>query len=74
VNFDTLERPDPESHEGMNAYFQTKVANILTGIELSKRSKGKINAYSLHPGGMSRASLTQVLNTYGFIDQLLTQI
>ncbi|KAJ7342475.1 NAD-P-binding protein [Mycena albidolilacea] len=50
VNFDTLERPDPESHEGMNAYFQTKVANILTGIELSKRSKGKINAYSLHPG------------------------
>jgi len=50
VNFSTLERPDPESHEAMNAYFQTKVANILSGIELSKRSKGQINAYSLHPG------------------------
>ncbi|KAJ7845455.1 hypothetical protein B0H13DRAFT_2363643 [Mycena leptocephala] len=28
-----------------NAYFQAKSANILTSIELSKRSKGKINAY-----------------------------
>ncbi|KAF8194327.1 hypothetical protein K438DRAFT_816661 [Mycena galopus ATCC 62051] len=50
LDFSTLERPDPNGFEGMNAYFQTKVANILTGIELSKRSKGKINAYSLHPG------------------------
>ncbi|KAF7365620.1 Short-chain dehydrogenase/reductase family protein [Mycena venus] len=50
VNLTTLERPDPGSHESMDAYFQTKVANILTGIELSKRSKGQINAYSLHPG------------------------
>ncbi|KAJ6468631.1 hypothetical protein C8R47DRAFT_1078223 [Mycena vitilis] len=31
-------------------YFQTKCANILMGIEWSKRSKGQINAYSLHPG------------------------
>ncbi|KAJ7258749.1 hypothetical protein B0H12DRAFT_434928 [Mycena haematopus] len=50
INFRSLEKPDPDSHEAMDAYFQTKVANILTGIELSKRSKGKINAYSLHPG------------------------
>ncbi|KAF7357394.1 Short-chain dehydrogenase/reductase family protein [Mycena sanguinolenta] len=50
INFKTLEKPDPASYEAMNTYFQTKVANILTGIELSKRSRGKINAYSLHPG------------------------
>ncbi|KAJ6455436.1 hypothetical protein C8R45DRAFT_593094 [Mycena sanguinolenta] len=50
IDFGALERPDPDSYEAMDAYFQTKVANILTGIELSKRSKGKINAYSLHPG------------------------
>ncbi|KAJ7478046.1 hypothetical protein B0H11DRAFT_2281216 [Mycena galericulata] len=31
-------------------YFQAKSANILTALELSKRSGGKINAYSLHPG------------------------
>ncbi|KAJ7626596.1 NAD-P-binding protein [Mycena polygramma] len=50
VNFETLEKPDPARHEIMDAYFQTKCANILTAIELSKRSKGQINSYSLHPG------------------------
>ncbi|KAJ7872513.1 hypothetical protein B0H14DRAFT_3860372 [Mycena olivaceomarginata] len=33
-----------------SAYFQAKSANILTAIELSKRSNGKINAYTLNPG------------------------
>ncbi|KAJ6618069.1 hypothetical protein B0H10DRAFT_2031167 [Mycena sp. CBHHK59/15] len=37
-------------YQSMETYFQTKSANILTAIELSKRSKGKINAYSVHPG------------------------
>jgi len=32
------------------AYFQSKSAQILHAVELSKRSGGKINAYSLHPG------------------------
>ncbi|KAJ6584412.1 hypothetical protein B0H19DRAFT_1104940 [Mycena capillaripes] len=50
LNFDTLKRPNPENYEPLDAYFQTKVANVLSGIELSKRSKGQINAYSLHPG------------------------
>ncbi|KAJ6517386.1 hypothetical protein C8R47DRAFT_1063073 [Mycena vitilis] len=40
---------DPAAAEA-SAYFQAKSANILTAIELSKRSKGRINAYSLHPG------------------------
>ncbi|KAJ7624204.1 hypothetical protein DFH06DRAFT_754251 [Mycena polygramma] len=50
VNFDTIGRPDPAGYVPFQAYFQAKSANILTAIELSKRSKGRINAYSLHPG------------------------
>ncbi|KAJ7626601.1 NAD-P-binding protein [Mycena polygramma] len=50
VNFSTLEKPDAESYESLNTYFQTKCTNILMAIELSKRSRGQINAYSLHPG------------------------
>ncbi|KAJ7933090.1 hypothetical protein B0H13DRAFT_2307047 [Mycena leptocephala] len=52
VDFDALTNPDPAKYVSTNAYFQAKSANILTAIELSKRSKGKINAYSLHPGGI----------------------
>ncbi|KAK7001825.1 hypothetical protein R3P38DRAFT_3044727, partial [Favolaschia claudopus] len=50
VNFDTLENPKSEGFDPMNAYCQTKASNVMTAIELSKRSKGQINAYSLHPG------------------------
>ncbi|KAJ6455432.1 NAD-P-binding protein [Mycena sanguinolenta] len=52
VNFETLGRPDPTQYEAMDAYFQSKAANVLSAIELSKRSEGKINAYSLHPGAI----------------------
>jgi NAD(P)-dependent dehydrogenase (short-subunit alcohol dehydrogenase family) len=51
VNFDTIEHPNPENYSSATAYFQAKSANVLTAIELSRRSKGAINAYSLHPGG-----------------------
>ncbi|KAJ6584401.1 hypothetical protein B0H19DRAFT_1058828 [Mycena capillaripes] len=44
-----LGRPDPESYQIMDAYSRTKSTNILTAIEVSKRSKGHINAYSLYP-------------------------
>ncbi|KAF8184101.1 hypothetical protein K438DRAFT_1838271 [Mycena galopus ATCC 62051] len=49
-NFSSLKHPDREAYSGPGAYFQCKSANVLTAIELSKRSKGRINAYSLHPG------------------------
>ncbi|KAJ6568856.1 hypothetical protein B0H19DRAFT_1256560 [Mycena capillaripes] len=52
VDFDALIKPDPAKYVKINAYAQAKSANILTAIELSKRSKGKINAYSLNPGGI----------------------
>jgi NAD(P)-dependent dehydrogenase (short-subunit alcohol dehydrogenase family) len=52
VNFETLGQPDEARYEPMEAYFQAKAANVLCAIELSKRSGGQINAYSLHPGGV----------------------
>ncbi|KAJ7652698.1 hypothetical protein DFH06DRAFT_1134154 [Mycena polygramma] len=58
VDFASLEHPDPAKYSASQAYFQAKSANILTAIELSKRSKGAINAYSLHPGVID-TNLTQ---------------
>ncbi|KAJ6584404.1 hypothetical protein B0H19DRAFT_1318318 [Mycena capillaripes] len=73
VNFETLGKPDPESYKGMDTYNSTKTANILSGIELSKRSKGQINAYSLHPGviftnGMKKEELRKQLQALGVLD------
>ncbi|KAJ6477158.1 short-chain dehydrogenase [Mycena vitilis] len=50
VNFDTLGHPDRDSYNSVDAYSQSKAANVLTAIELSKRSNGLVNAYSLCPG------------------------
>ncbi|KAJ7160214.1 hypothetical protein C8R46DRAFT_1107337, partial [Mycena filopes] len=50
VDFDALKKPNPATFNVSAAYFHAKSANILTALELSKRSKGAINAYSLHPG------------------------
>ncbi|CAK5267264.1 unnamed protein product [Mycena citricolor] len=50
VNFETLSKPDPASYDSLGGYAQAKTANILTAAELSRRSKGMIKSYSLHPG------------------------
>ncbi|KAK7015239.1 hypothetical protein R3P38DRAFT_3570543 [Favolaschia claudopus] len=50
INFDTIGKPNKDKYQPLDAYTQGKSANILMGIELSKRSNGRINAYSLHPG------------------------
>ncbi|KAJ6540295.1 hypothetical protein B0H19DRAFT_1268900 [Mycena capillaripes] len=50
IDFAVLKHPDPAKYHQFEAYYQAKAANVLTAIELSKRSRGKINAYSLHPG------------------------
>ncbi|KAJ7438026.1 hypothetical protein B0H11DRAFT_2254960 [Mycena galericulata] len=52
MDLDKLGHPDPESFSTNIAYATAKQANVLTAIELSRRSKGKINAYSLHPGAI----------------------
>jgi NAD(P)-dependent dehydrogenase (short-subunit alcohol dehydrogenase family) len=51
VNLAQMEHPDPSTYKPMAAYAQAKSANILTAIELTKRASGRINAYSLCPGG-----------------------
>ncbi|KAJ7465004.1 hypothetical protein FB451DRAFT_427334 [Mycena latifolia] len=53
VNFSTIGSPDPAGYEPMEAYYQAKSANVLCAIELSKRSNGRINSYSLEPGVIS---------------------
>ncbi|KAJ7107733.1 hypothetical protein C8R44DRAFT_744328 [Mycena epipterygia] len=50
VDFAVMKHPDPAKYQLFDAYYQSKGANIMTAIELSKRSGGKINSYSLHPG------------------------
>ncbi|KAK7039945.1 short-chain dehydrogenase/reductase family protein [Favolaschia claudopus] len=50
VNFATMGKPDEGGYEAVDAYCQAKTANVLMGVELSRRSKGRINGYSLHPG------------------------
>ncbi|KAJ6526158.1 hypothetical protein DFH09DRAFT_1328690 [Mycena vulgaris] len=52
VNLNTIGSPEPVGYDAFKAYFQAKSVNLLTVIELSKRSKGEINAYSLHPGNI----------------------
>ncbi|KAJ7084518.1 hypothetical protein B0H15DRAFT_888129, partial [Mycena belliarum] len=50
-DFDAIRvNPDAAKYDAMTAYAQAKSANVLTARELSKRSGGRINAYSLHPG------------------------
>lgn len=62
IDLSYIEKPDSAQHGNMNSYIQAKTANILTAIELSKRSKGKINSYSLHPGGQ-RTYLSRTQNS-----------
>ncbi|KAJ7058553.1 NAD-P-binding protein, partial [Mycena amicta] len=50
VDFASLKVPDESKYTAGDAYFQAKSANILAAIEISRRSKGALHAYSLHPG------------------------
>ncbi|KAF7307621.1 Short-chain dehydrogenase/reductase family protein [Mycena indigotica] len=52
IDWDTLAKPDEAKHTPMGAYAQSKIANILTAKELTKRSGGRIQSFSLHPGSI----------------------
>ncbi|KAJ7711403.1 hypothetical protein B0H16DRAFT_1703499 [Mycena metata] len=52
VDLEQLEHPVAEKHTALSAYFAAKAAAVIDAIELSKRSKGKINAYSVSPGAI----------------------
>ncbi|KAK7065064.1 short-chain dehydrogenase/reductase family protein [Favolaschia claudopus] len=52
VDLEVFTAPEKGKHpeSGHAAYRETKAANVLTAGELARRSKGKINCYSLNPG------------------------
>ncbi|KAF7348075.1 Short-chain dehydrogenase/reductase family protein [Mycena sanguinolenta] len=52
VPFDlnTVAHPSQDTYDLFGTYCQAKGANILFANELSRRAKGKLNVYSLHPG------------------------
>ncbi|KAJ6470747.1 hypothetical protein C8R47DRAFT_1148156 [Mycena vitilis] len=75
-NFESLKHPDPTSYEPMDAYMQVKSCNILFAAELPKRSKGGINAYSVHPGVIftninQKEESIPYMKAFGVIDENL---
>ncbi|KAJ7038684.1 hypothetical protein C8F04DRAFT_1088316 [Mycena alexandri] len=65
VDFDALENPDPAKYSKQSAYGQAKSANVLTAIELSKRSKGKINAYIIFTNIFEKENSIPTLQGFG---------
>ncbi|KAJ6568790.1 hypothetical protein B0H19DRAFT_1256504 [Mycena capillaripes] len=55
VNFTTIGHPDPEGYDAWDAYFQAKSANVLSAIEISKRSGGGLGGIVLSPGNYCMA-------------------
>ncbi|KAJ7069267.1 hypothetical protein C8F01DRAFT_1112132 [Mycena amicta] len=54
IDFSALRKPAPGSAQETDfflRYHEAKSANVLLALELAKRGKGKLRAYSLHPGG-----------------------
>ncbi|KAF7299497.1 Short-chain dehydrogenase/reductase family protein [Mycena indigotica] len=52
IDYDHLLKPKTGKYEAFNVYCQAKTANVIMGIELSRRSKGQILGYSVHPGAI----------------------
>ncbi|KAJ7194977.1 hypothetical protein GGX14DRAFT_677823 [Mycena pura] len=73
VDFAALARPDAAAYQPAEWYSQAKAANVLTALELSRRSKGRINAYSLHPGVIytnmvAKDESVAVFQAFGLLD------
>ncbi|KAJ7041486.1 hypothetical protein C8F04DRAFT_1078998 [Mycena alexandri] len=67
------EHPDPTTYNHSNAYCHAKSAAVLTALELSKRSSGRINAYSLCPGLIytnihQREESIEIFQAGGYLD------
>ncbi|KAJ6453168.1 NAD-P-binding protein [Mycena sanguinolenta] len=63
MDFATLARPDPAKYDDGLRYGTTKSCNILFASEITKRSGGKINGFSLHPGGSNTSFPESAINT-----------
>nr|GAT46586.1 short-chain dehydrogenase/reductase family protein [Mycena chlorophos] len=66
---------EANTSEGMmKRYSEVKSMNVLMAIELSRRAKGKLRAYSLHPGtivtnGFEKEALKPVFLQYGLMTE-----
>ncbi|KAF7307606.1 Short-chain dehydrogenase/reductase family protein [Mycena indigotica] len=63
IDWDTLTAPDESKYVPIMAYAQSKIANVLTAKELTKRSGGRIQAYSLHPGAVATSEVPETVVT-----------
>ncbi|KAF7348063.1 Short-chain dehydrogenase/reductase family protein [Mycena sanguinolenta] len=68
MDFETMAHPDPAKfHDGLR-YAVTKSCNILFAAEITKRSGGKINGFSLHPGAINTNIVQKEENRQALID------
>ncbi|KAJ7152877.1 NAD-P-binding protein [Mycena filopes] len=71
LNLEWVARADPATYVAFPRYFGCKSANILSAIEISNRSNGKINGYSVHPGGASNIYISSASSSVDFFTSLL---
>ncbi|KAJ7148106.1 hypothetical protein C8R43DRAFT_1129260 [Mycena crocata] len=74
VDLAYLEKPEADKYNLFQLYQQTKSSNILFAKELSKRAKGALNVYSLHPGVILtnlnlKPEANGLLKAFGSVDQ-----
>ncbi|KAJ7223702.1 hypothetical protein C8J57DRAFT_1094218, partial [Mycena rebaudengoi] len=50
VDLEFLQKPEASKCETYSLYQQAKSANIMFALEVTRRAKGALNAYRLHPG------------------------
>ncbi|KAJ7437780.1 hypothetical protein FB451DRAFT_1416621 [Mycena latifolia] len=72
VDFNTFTQPIPMKYKTIfDLYNETKSANILTAIELSKRSRRKINAYMIYTNIIANHNEETIADfkAYGLFDE-----
>ncbi|KAF7302632.1 NAD(P)-bd-dom domain-containing protein [Mycena chlorophos] len=50
MDWETAAKPDETKYSPVGGFAQAKLANVLVAKELTRRSNGKIQSFSLHPG------------------------
>ncbi|KAJ6453132.1 NAD-P-binding protein [Mycena sanguinolenta] len=70
VPFDlsTVAHPNSQTYDVYRAYSYSKSANVIFAREFSRRAKGKINIYSLHPGAIPTNMVRREHNKAALID------
>nr|GAT61350.1 short-chain dehydrogenase/reductase family protein [Mycena chlorophos] len=63
IDWDTLAKPDESKYTAIGGYAAAKIANVLFAKELTRRSGGKIQAFSLHPGAIATGEAPETVQT-----------